>query len=89
MAHPFAAAQRVIELCRMYESHAPLLLYYSGGLLPILQEIILFEVVRFLLLSNVRSPSRTFLLSCYRDCCLHCYLEGLERAGQCQAAFIQ
>jgi hypothetical protein len=54
MAHPFAAATRMIELARMYDSHAPLLLYYCGGLLPILQEIILFEAVRFLLVSHAR-----------------------------------
>jgi hypothetical protein len=54
MAQPFTAATRMIELARMYDSHAPLLLYYCAGLLPILQEIILFEAVRFLLVSHVR-----------------------------------
>lgn len=54
MAHPFAASQRMVELCRMYDSHAPLLLYYSSSLLPLLQEIVLFEIIRFLLLSEVR-----------------------------------
>lgn len=51
----------------MYESHAPLLLYYSGGLLPVLQEIILFEAIRFLLVSHVRphpTSPHTFLLCC-------------------------
>lgn len=56
LAQPFAAAARMIELGRMYDNIAQLLLYYSKSLLPLLQEIILFEVVRFLLVSHVRHP---------------------------------
>ena len=56
MAQPFAAAQRMIELGRMYDNISQLLLFYSKSLLPLMQEIILFEVVRFLLVSHVRPP---------------------------------
>jgi hypothetical protein len=52
LSHPFGAASKIVELCRMYDNNADLFLYYTASLLPVVQEIIMFEALRFLMCTN-------------------------------------
>lgn len=52
LAHPIAAANRIAELCRMYDTSTEVFVTFSGSLLPVEREIIMYGVVRNFLLQE-------------------------------------
>ena len=50
LAHPIAAASRIAELCRMYDNSTEVFVTFSGLMLPVVREIIMYGAIRAFLL---------------------------------------